>query len=56
MPDNVLIIDDDRALGDSVARLLRSIGLDAQLFASISDFLSPIRQMAPLAWFSMSDC
>jgi FixJ family two-component response regulator len=35
----VLVIDDDPALRDSVARLLRSVGLDAQLFASISDFL-----------------
>ena len=42
MPDakpTVLIIDDDLALRDSVGRLLRSIGLDAQLFASISEFL-----------------
>jgi FixJ family two-component response regulator len=35
----VLVIDDDPAVRDSVARLLRSIGLDAQQFASISDFL-----------------
>jgi FixJ family two-component response regulator len=42
MPDanaTVLIIDDDPALRASVARLLRSVGLDTQLFASISDFL-----------------
>jgi RNA polymerase sigma factor (sigma-70 family) len=42
MPDakpTVLVIDDDAALRDSVARLLRSLGLDAQLFASISEFL-----------------
>jgi FixJ family two-component response regulator len=35
----VLVIDDDPDLRASVGRLLRSIGLDAQLFASISDFL-----------------
>ena len=35
----VLVVDDDRALRDSVGRLLRSLGLDTQLFASISDFL-----------------
>ena len=35
----VLIIDDDPDLRASVGRLLRSLGLDAQLFASISDFL-----------------
>jgi FixJ family two-component response regulator len=41
MPDansTVLVIDDDPDLRASVGRLLRSVGLDAQLFASISDF------------------
>ena len=35
----VLIIDDDPDLRASVARLLRSLGIDVQPFASISDFL-----------------
>jgi FixJ family two-component response regulator len=35
----VLVIDDDPELRASIGRLLRSLGLDAQLFASISDFL-----------------
>jgi len=35
----VLIIDDDADLRSSVGRLLRSLGIDVQLFASISDFL-----------------
>ena len=42
MPDansTVLVIDDDSELRASVGRLLRSLNLDAQLFASISDFL-----------------
>jgi FixJ family two-component response regulator len=42
MPDansTVLMIDDDPELRDSVARLLRSVGQEARLFASISDFL-----------------
>src|ERR1700752_743053 len=42
MPDanaTVLVIDDDPALRASVGRLLRSLGLDVRLFASISDFL-----------------
>jgi FixJ family two-component response regulator len=42
MPDansTVLVIDDDPNLRASVGRLLRSLGLDARLFASISDFL-----------------
>src|SRR5215475_9313161 len=43
MPDansTVLVIDDDPHLRASVGRLLRSLGLDARLFASISDFLN----------------
>jgi FixJ family two-component response regulator len=42
MPDanpTVLVIDDDSDLRASVGRLLRSVGLDVELFASISDFL-----------------
>ena len=35
----VLVVDDDTALRESVGRLLRSLGLETQLFASISDFL-----------------
>jgi FixJ family two-component response regulator len=42
MPDansTVFVIDDDPELLASVGRLLRSLGLDARLFASIADFL-----------------
>src|SRR5262245_58021167 len=42
MPDakpTVLVIDDDPNVRAAVGRLMRSIGLDAQLFGSISDFL-----------------
>ena len=35
----VLVIDDDTDLRASIGRLLRSLGIDAQLFGSISDFL-----------------
>jgi FixJ family two-component response regulator len=35
----VLIIDDDPEFRDSVGRLLRSVGLQAQQFSSVSDFL-----------------
>jgi FixJ family two-component response regulator len=34
-----LIIDDDPEFRDSVGRLLRSVGLQAQQFSSVSDFL-----------------
>ena len=43
MPDakpTVLVIDDDPDLRGSVGRLLRSLGLDARLFGSISEFLN----------------
>src|SRR5882672_7963568 len=43
MPDEkatALIIDDDSALRASIARLLGSLGLATQQFASISDFLA----------------
>src|SRR6266852_3686491 len=36
----VLVIDDDPDLRASVGRLLRSVGIDVQLFASIPDFLT----------------
>jgi len=35
----VLVIDDDGALRESLGRLLRSVGLGAQLFASVPEFL-----------------
>src|SRR5216683_568368 len=35
----ILVVDDDPTLRESVGRLLRSLGLDTQLFASISNFL-----------------
>jgi FixJ family two-component response regulator len=35
----VLVVDDDPDLRQSVGRLLRSLGLDTKLFASIADFL-----------------
>ena len=36
---SVLIIDDDSEFRDSVARLLRTVGLHTQEFSSVSDFL-----------------
>jgi FixJ family two-component response regulator len=42
MPDansTVLVVEDDSDLRASVGRLLRSLGIDTQLFASIPDFL-----------------
>src|ERR1700757_3079387 len=42
MPDakpTVLVVDDDPEFRDSVARLLRSVGLETRHFSSVSDFL-----------------
>src|SRR6201994_1217298 len=36
----ILVIDDDVDLRNSLGRLLRSVGLNAKLFASVSDFLN----------------
>jgi FixJ family two-component response regulator len=38
MHDSVLVIDDDPEFRDSVGRLLESVGLDSQLFSSVSEF------------------
>jgi FixJ family two-component response regulator len=35
----VLVVDDDDDLRSSLGRLLRSVGMNAMLFASVSDFL-----------------
>jgi FixJ family two-component response regulator len=43
----VLVIDDDKALRESVGRLLSSVGLEAQLFPSIPDFLKADRPKGP---------
>src|SRR5260370_41459375 len=43
----ILVIDDDPALRESVGRLLRSVGLDARLFASVADFLKSDRPNGP---------
>ena len=36
---SVAVVDDDREFRTSVARLLRSVGLDTRLFASVSEYL-----------------
>ena len=37
---SVLIVDDDPEFRDSVARLLRTIGVHTREFSSVSDFLA----------------
>ena len=41
----VLVVDDDLQMRDSIGQLLRSLGMDTQLFASVSDFLIRICRM-----------
>ena len=43
----VLVVDDDPSLRASVGNLLRSLGLNAQLFASIADFLKSVPPEGP---------
>ena len=38
-PPTILVIDDDVEFRNSLGRLLRSVGLNAKLFASVSEFL-----------------
>jgi FixJ family two-component response regulator len=50
MPDatpSVLIIDDDPSVRDSIARLLRSVGLKVRPFASISEFIESDQPDSP---------
>ena len=43
----VMVVDDDPQMRDSIGQLLRSLGKDAQLFASVSDFLKSDKPGGP---------
>ncbi len=43
----VLVVDDDPQIRDSIGQLLRSLGMDTQLFASVSDFLKSDKPNGP---------
>jgi FixJ family two-component response regulator len=43
----VIIIDDDPAIRESIGSLLRSVGLQAKLFASVDEFLRAGRPDGP---------
>src|SRR3954462_9472771 len=43
----ILVIDDDPAVRESIGRLLRSLDLDARMFASISEFLESVPPNGP---------
>ena len=43
----VLVVDDDPQMRDSIGQLLRSLGMDTQLFASVSDFLKSDKPDGP---------
>jgi FixJ family two-component response regulator len=43
----VMVVDDDPQMRDSIGQLLRSLGKDAQLFASVSDFLKSDKPDGP---------
>jgi FixJ family two-component response regulator len=44
---NVIVIDDDPAIRESIGSLLRSVGLQAKLFASVDEFLKAGRPAGP---------
>ena len=43
----VIVIDDDPAIRESIGSLLRSVGLQARLFASVDEFLKASRPDGP---------
>ena len=43
----VLVVDDDPQVRDSIGQLLRSLGMDTKLFASVSDFLKSDKPDGP---------
>src|SRR6266700_3190843 len=43
----VLVVDDDPQMRDSIGQLLRSLGMDTQLFASVSDCLKSEKPDGP---------
>ena len=50
MPEDnptVLVVDDDPQIRDSIGQLLRSLGMETQLFASVSDFLKSDKPDGP---------
>jgi FixJ family two-component response regulator len=44
---SVIVIDDDSAIRESIGALLRSVGLQAKLFASVDEFLKAGRPDGP---------
>ena len=43
----VLVVEDDPQMRDSIGQLLRSLGMDTQLFASVADFLESDKPDGP---------
>ena len=43
----VFVVDDDPQVRDSIGQLLRSLGMDTRLFASVSDFLKSDKPDGP---------
>ena len=55
-PPVVFVVDDEPSVCAALKRLIRSVGLDVQTFASAREFLRADRPDAPGAWCSMSGC
>ncbi|QFI69012.1 response regulator transcription factor [Sinorhizobium alkalisoli] len=46
-PETVIVIDDDQAIREALGSLLRSVGFDVKLLASVGDFLRSGRPNGP---------
>jgi FixJ family two-component response regulator len=47
LPSTVVVIDDDAAVRETLGSLVRSVGLEAQLFGSVHDFLAAGQPAGP---------
>lgn len=52
----VVVVDDDPDMRDSLGRLLQSVGLNVQLFASVPDFLNRRSPKGPMCLVLDVDC
>lgn len=52
----VFIVDDDASMREAISRLIRSVGLNVEIFSSAKDFLQIKRGDTPHASSSMCVC
>ena len=52
----VFVVDDDAPMRESLKNLIRSVGLQVELFASAQEFLPASARTCPAAWCLMCAC